>query len=250
MSGGGQEVGAERLRNPAPLVELEEVRKEYRVAGETSVILAGCSLRIAAGEFACILGPSGSGKTTLLNLIGGLDTPTSGSVRIAGDDLSHLDRWGLTEVRRRKVGFVFQFYNLIPTLTARENVMCALELLGTPGKEAARRSDEMLSAVGLAGKESLFPAQLSGGQQQRVAVARALVKKPPLLLADEPTGNLDRLRSADVMTLIESLRRDLGTTLVVVTHDPAVAAHAEMLVRIDEGSVTVSRNHPSDGAAS
>jgi putative ABC transport system ATP-binding protein len=221
------------------MIELKDIRKEYRTGGETSVILDDCTLEIPDGSFVAVLGPSGSGKTTLLNLIGGLDTATSGSVSVEGINLDGLDRWSLTEMRRRTVGFIFQFYNLIPTLTARENVLCALELLAVPTADARRRTDEMLAAVGLDGKEDLFPAQLSGGQQQRVAIARALVKRPPLVLADEPTGNLDRKLGAQIMGLLVTLREETGTTLVVVTHDPSVARRADLVVRLDEGRLEV-----------
>jgi putative ABC transport system ATP-binding protein len=221
------------------MIELKDIRKEYRTGGETSVILDDCTLEIPDGSFVAVLGPSGSGKTTLLNLIGGLDTATSGSVSVEGINLDGLDRWSLTEMRRRTMGFIFQFYNLIPTLTARENVLCALELLAVPTADARRRTDEMLAAVGLDGKEDLFPAQLSGGQQQRVAIARALVKRPPLVLADEPTGNLDRKLGAQIMELLVTLREETGTTLVVVTHDPSVARRADLVVRLDEGRLEV-----------
>jgi putative ABC transport system ATP-binding protein len=229
------------------MIELRDVHKEYRSAGETSVVLERCTLDVPDGAFVAVLGPSGSGKTTLLNLIGGLDTATSGSVLVEGVDLGRLDRWGLTDVRRRTIGFVFQFYNLIPTLTARENVMCTLELLDVAPEEARRRTDEMLAAVGLEGKGDLFPSQLSGGQQQRVAIARALVKRPPLLLADEPTGNLDRKLGAQIMDLLVALREESGTTLVVVTHDPDVARRADLVVRIDEGGIELQ---PGAGASS
>jgi len=219
------------------MIELREVRKEYSSDGESSTVLEHCTLEIPDGAFVAVLGPSGSGKTTLLNLIGGLDTATSGSVLVEGADLGKLDRWGLTDLRRRTIGFIFQFYNLIPTLTARENVLCSLELLGVAPAEARRRVEAMLEAVGLEGKGDLFPSQLSGGQQQRVAIARALVKKPPLVLADEPTGNLDRKLGAQVMDLLVAMRAETGTTLVVVTHDPTVAERAELVVHIDEGVI-------------
>jgi len=223
-----------------PAIELDGVTKSYVSGGETTVILDRCSLEVPAGAFAAVLGPSGSGKTTLLNLIGGLDTPTSGRIVAAGRELTGLDRWQLTDFRRESVGFIFQFYNLIPTLTARENVLCVLELLGVSSAEARARADAILAQVGLAGKERLYPSQLSGGQQQRVAIARALVKRPPLLLADEPTGNLDRERGTQIIGLLDDLRRRTGSTLIVVTHDPEVARRAGMIVHIAGGGLEVT----------
>jgi len=232
------------------MIRLDNVSRSYESAGETTRVLADCTLDIPRGAFVAVLGPSGSGKTTLLNLIGGLDHVSGGRIVVNGKPITGLDRRALTEYRRRTVGFIFQFYNLIPTLTARENVLCSLELLAVPGGEARQRGDRMLAAVGLDGKEDLFPAQLSGGQQQRVAIARALVKQPPLLLADEPTGNLDRAMGKRVMDLLDRLRTESGTTLVVVTHDPDVAARAGSIIRIGDGDIEITAaRRPAAGDA-
>ncbi len=209
-----------------PLVEMRDVWKSY---GETGV-LRELYLSAEDGELLVLLGPSGSGKTTALNLIAGIDSPDRGSVRVAGRELGGLDDRTLTTYRRDIVGYVFQFYNLLPTLTALENAALGLELQRRP-LEPAR---EALAAVGLAGKENRFPAQLSGGEQQRVAIARALAKAPQVLVADEPTGNLDRANSGAIRQLLAELKG--RTTIVVATHDEAHAEHADRTYRLVEGA--------------
>jgi putative ABC transport system ATP-binding protein len=217
---------------PEPLVLLEHVRKQYPM-GETQVVaLRDVSLKIPSGEFVVFLGPSGSGKTTLLNLIGGLEHPTSGRVVVAGHELSALDEAGLTAYRRDVVGFVFQFFNLVPTLTARENVALVAELVPEP-----LDAREVLAAVGLGERENHFPAQLSGGEQQRVAIARALVKRPALLLADEPTGNLDYATSIRVLKVLGDVPRRLGHGVLLVTHNQEIARMADRVVRLQSGEI-------------
>jgi putative ABC transport system ATP-binding protein len=220
----------------SPSLELRDVWKRYD-AGVEADVLRGCSLAIAPGTFVALFGVSGSGKTTLLNLMGGLDSPTRGTVTVAGHDLTRLSRGGLAEFRRSVVGFVFQFYNLLPTLTALENVEAAAELRGLGGAAVRRRASEELGRVGLAAKASRFPAELSGGEQQRVAIARALAKDPSILLADEPTGNLDVGAKAAVTDLLRQVQRERRTTVLVATHDPRIADVADRVVRIVEGRI-------------
>jgi len=203
--------------------------------GRTLTILEGVDLRIEAGELVAILGPSGSGKSTLLGLLAGLDRPTSGSVRLAGRELERLGEDELALLRRGRVGFVFQSFQLLGNLTARENVLLPLELIGAPG--AAACADEVLAEVGLAERTHHYPAQLSGGEQQRVALARAFASRPAVLFADEPTGNLDSETGARILELLLDMRARHGTTLVLVTHDPQVAARAERQVHLFGGRV-------------
>jgi putative ABC transport system ATP-binding protein len=216
--------------------KLEAVTKEYGEGVRTRA-LAEVDLEIRAGEVTLLLGPSGSGKTTLLNLLGGLDRPTAGRVLALGRDLSTLSRRGLTLFRRENVGFVFQFFNLVPTLTASENVQFAAELAGAGHEEAV----EWLARVGLAGLEDRFPSELSGGQQQRVAIARALAKRPRLLFADEPTGALDHEAGAQVVRLIVDAARSGDCAVVVVTHDESLSESADRVVRLRDGRVTSDR---------
>jgi putative ABC transport system ATP-binding protein len=213
--------------------------KVYRM-GEVEVhALRGVDLDLFTGEFVVLLGPSGSGKSTLLNILGGLDVPTSGSVRYRDHDLTAADEAGLTEYRRHHVGFIFQFYNLIPSLTARENVALVTEIA-----EAPMSPEEALALVDLAPRMDHFPAQLSGGEQQRVALARAFSAKPQILFADEPTGNLDAKTGASILELMTGLNRELGTTLVMVTHDHDLASQARRILRLHDGAVVedVSRS--------
>jgi putative ABC transport system ATP-binding protein len=213
---------------------LRQVSKTYKAGSQAQAVLRDVSMDIAAGEFLVVLGPSGCGKTTLLNLLGGLDTADSGSIWVCGHDLSEASAAELTAYRGRLVGFVFQFYNLLPTLTALENVEAGVAVAGV-ARDQARVS---LGAVGLAGAAAKFPAQLSGGEQQRVAIARALAKRPRLVLADEPTGNLDHERASEVLSLMRRLNTESGTTFVVASHNPEVAAMASRVVRLDDGRVT------------
>lgn len=200
--------------------------------------LDGVDLDLAAGEFVVVLGPSGSGKTTLLNLIGALDVPTEGSVRVGGLDLGDLDDRGRTRFRRDQVGFVFQFFNLIPTLTVLENLLLPLELTGSGDAAGRDRAVGLLEAVGLADRASTYPDRLSGGEQQRVAVARAIVHRPRVVLADEPTGNLDEETGERVVALLDELVEKDGLTLVVVTHSADLAGRMDRILRVRHGQVT------------
>jgi putative ABC transport system ATP-binding protein len=222
---------------PRPIVfRAHGVTKVYHM-GEVDVqALAGVDMDLAESEFLVLLGPSGSGKSTLLNILGGLDIPTSGSVYYRGRDLTGADERELTQYRRDHVGFVFQFYNLIPSLTARENVALVTEIVHDP-----MRAEEALDLVGLSQRLDHFPAQLSGGEQQRVAIARAIAKRPDVLLCDEPTGALDISTGILVLEAIDRVNRELGTTTAVLTHNAAVAAMADRIVTLADGRVTSIR---------
>ncbi len=217
------------------LIQLESVTKLYRM-GEVDVnALDDLSLEIPAGEFVVLLGPSGCGKTTALNLIGGLDRPSSGRVVVQGQDISEYNEKELTRYRRDTVGFVFQFFNLIPTLTATENVEFALTLKSHDN--VRQRALNLLELVSLGDRANHFPAQLSGGQQQRVAIARALANDPPILLCDEPTGNLDSTTGRQVLQVLRDLNDKQGTTIVLVTHNSAIAPMADRIVRLQNGAL-------------
>lgn len=219
------------------LVRIRDLHKTYRRGPEQIDVLKGLNLDIDAGEFVALMGPSGSGKTTLLNLIGGLDTPSSGEIEIAGQRIDRLSSSQLAQWRSRHVGFVFQFYILMPTLTALKNV--ELPLLLTPLSAAQRRrnAEIALELVGLKDRARHRPNELSGGQQQRVAIARAIVSDPTLLICDEPTGDLDRQSAEDVLQLLQTLNREHGKTIVMVTHDPKAADHASRTLHLDKGSL-------------
>jgi putative ABC transport system ATP-binding protein len=218
------------------MIQLEEVSRRFE--GRTGVTaLDHTSLTIARGEMVSIIGPSGSGKSTLLNLIGALDHPTSGDVRIDGQSLGQLSDDGRTRVRRDKIGFIFQFFNLLPTLTCLENVGLPLHLRGWPRKKVSVRARELLGLVQLSDRLEHLPDQLSGGQRQRVAIARALAINPPILLADEPTGNLDTRTGQDILALIRDLHTRFGATVVIVTHDPAVAESCQRTVSLRDGRI-------------
>ena len=220
------------------VLRAEDLWKEYR-DGEGTVVAAlrGLRLEVAAGEVVTLLGRSGSGKTTLLNLLAGLDRPTRGSIEVEGADLNALGERGRTQLRRRRIGFVFQFFNLLPTLSALENVALALELAGIPD---GGRTREALRAVGLEGKERRRPNELSGGEQQRVAVARALVKGPAVILADEPTGNLDTATGDLVLDLLSRRCREAGAALLMATHAPLAAQRADRVLRMADGTLTLA----------
>jgi putative ABC transport system ATP-binding protein len=220
-----------------PLVVLSQVNKWYDTGAIRALVLSEASLVVEAGQFVVVLGPSGSGKTTLLNLIGAMDTPSSGRVVVAGVDLSASSEDGRTAFRRSKIGFIFQFYNLFPTLTAAENVEAALEVLDLPRVEITRRSRLYLEAVGLLRLADAFPARLSGGEQQRVAIARALAKEPPLVLADETTGNLYRQTGERMVLLMKELNRRSGAAFIVVTHNPELLRMADRVVHLLEGKI-------------
>ncbi|WP_406201740.1 ABC transporter ATP-binding protein [Kitasatospora sp. NBC_01560] len=220
-------------RSRQVVVQLDGVHKEY---GDTKA-LDGLDLEIRAGEAVAVMGPSGCGKSTLLNLIAGLDRPTSGTVRVNGEDLGGLSETGLAVFRRRHIGMIFQFFNLIDDLPALDNVALAAQLTGTSAKQARRRALELLDELGVAGRKDTYPAALSGGERQRVAVARALMNRPALLLADEPTGALDSRSGEQVMDLLIDLNQ-IGQTLLIVTHDPQLATRcAGRLVEVADGRV-------------
>ncbi len=219
------------------LIETQQVKKDY-LDGKTMVnALRGVDLSIEKGEFAAIAGPSGSGKTTLLNLIGGLDAATSGSVRVDGADLSSMQRNKLSDLRLHRIGFVFQSYNLMPVLSARENVEFTMMLQGVPAAARASRALDMLDKVGLAEHSHRRPPALSGGQQQRVAVARAIVSRPAVVLADEPTANLDSETGARLLDLMKRLNEEDGMTFIFSTHDPMVMDYARRLINLHDGKI-------------
>ena len=218
-----------------PRIELRQLTKTFRSGASTLTILDRVDLKIQAGESVAILGPSGSGKSTLLALVAGLDRPTSGQILLDGQPIQRLSETDLALLRRHQVGFVFQSFQLLSNMTAHENVCLPLELLASP--ESASRADELLAMVGLADRGHHYPAQLSGGEQQRVALARAFAATPPILLADEPTGNLDRQTGELVLEVMGRLRRHFQTTLILVTHDTAVARLADRRLTLIEGTL-------------
>jgi putative ABC transport system ATP-binding protein len=217
------------------MLHSQSLTRTYRSGGRDLTVLKDITFTLEPGGFLAILGPSGSGKTTLLGLLAGLDQPSAGSVHLDGQELGSLNEDQRARLRGEKIGFVFQAFQLIPTITALENVQVPLELRGDP--HTAARARELLDRVGLAGREHHYPAQLSGGEQQRVALARAFSSRPKLLFADEPTGNLDAATGATIIDLMVELNRDLGTTLVLVTHDLDLAARARRTIRLADGRV-------------
>jgi putative ABC transport system ATP-binding protein len=217
------------------LVDVRNVHKVYHRDTQEVPVLDGLSLEIAEGDFVALMGPSGSGKTTLLNLIGGIDQPTSGEVTVNGDAIGHLKPRDLARWRSRHVGYIFQLYNLIPVLTALQNVELPLLLVKMSGKERLERAQNALEIVGLADRIKHFPRQLSGGQEQRVAIARALVSDPTLVLADEPTGDLDRKSGKEILDLLERLNKEFKKTIIMVTHDPHAAERAHRVLHLDKG---------------
>jgi len=219
------------------VVRTAGLTRRYKMGDAFVDALRGVDLAISRNEFVALVGPSGSGKSTVLNLIGGLDRPTSGQVWINGIELSASDERTLTRHRRQQVGFVFQSFNLLPRLTAEENVALPLMFSGVPEKERQARARALLERMGLGPRLAHRPTQLSGGEQQRVAIARALVGQPALLLADEPTGNLDTVTGAEIMALLKELNQEQGLTLLAVTHDPEVAAFADRIVKLRDGQV-------------
>ncbi|HEY0785944.1 MAG TPA: ABC transporter ATP-binding protein [Acidobacteriaceae bacterium] len=229
------------------MIEARGVKKSLRTGATAVEILRGIDLLVPQGQFVAIMGSSGSGKSTLLGLLAGLDTPTAGQVLVDGVDITHLEEDALAQVRGRKIGFVFQSYQLIPTLTALENVLLPFELNAVRGKrapgapslreEGQARAETLLTSVGLGERLDHYPVQLSGGEQQRVALARAFVLEPPIVLADEPTGNLDSVNGQHVLELLTTRQREAGTTLVMVTHDPQIAERADRRVVLRDGLV-------------
>ncbi len=219
------------------MIEARDVEQTYMSGGRPLTVLRQINLVIAPREFVAVMGPSGSGKTTLLGLLAGLDRPTRGTVSLDGDQLGRLSEDARARLRAEKVGFVFQTFRLLPTLTALENVLVPLELSGSRDSRAAARARTLLERVGLGDRLHHYPSQLSGGEQQRVGVARAFAAEPKLLLADEPTGSLDAETGRGVIDLLVELNRDAGTTLVLVTHDPALAARARRVIRLAGGRI-------------
>ncbi|MFT3754627.1 MAG: ABC transporter ATP-binding protein [Pseudoxanthomonas sp.] len=219
------------------LVSIRNLYKTYQRGPEKVDVLHGLDLEIPKGDFVALMGPSGSGKTTLLNLIGGLDTPSGGEIEIEGERIDQMNAGALSNWRSRHVGFVFQFYNLMPMLTAQKNVELPLLLTHLGAAERKRRAEIALTLVGLAERKSHKPNELSGGQQQRVAIARAIVSDPTFLICDEPTGDLDRQSAEDVLNLLQMLNREHGKTIVMVTHDPRAAEYATHTVHLDKGEL-------------
>ena len=217
------------------LVSIRDLRKVYQRGGERIDVLQGVNLEIPSGDFLALMGPSGSGKTTLLNLIGGLDTPSQGSIEVGGDRIDNMSGGRLSAWRARHIGFVFQLYNLLPVLTAARNVELPLLLTKLGKADRRKRVGVALSVVGLAERANHYPRQLSGGQEQRVGIARAIVTDPTLLLCDEPTGDLDRKSGDEILDLLQALNRDHGKTIVMVTHDPHAAERATRVLHMEKG---------------
>lgn len=233
---------------PESILAVRGLTRSIDSGTHTVQILRGLDFEIPRGQFVAIMGASGSGKSTLLGLLAGLDSPTIGEILIDGIDIARMEEDELAQLRGRKIGFVFQSYQLIPTLTAEENVLLPLELAGVDSD--SNRARELLDAVGLADRMDHYPVQLSGGEQQRVALARAFVSKPPILLADEPTGNLDSENGRHVLDLLISLNRREGATLVLVTHDRALAAYADRIVTLSDGRIVADELQPATAEAS
>ncbi len=232
-----------RTSDPEAALLLEGVRKGFTEGGRYHPVLEDLELVVESGSIAALLGPSGSGKSTLLNLVSGIDRPDAGSIQVAGVELPTLSERDRTLFRRKQIGFVFQFFNLIPTLTVEENLLLPMELAGTTSDEDRERVRGLLDRVGLGDRAGAWPDRLSGGEQQRIAVARALAHRPALVLADEPTGNLDRSTGERVLDLLEELVRDTGTTLVMVTHSESAATRADVIHDLDGGRL-VTRGAP------
>ena len=227
----------EREAAASAIVEAVDVRKVYRRGKEDLVVLQDLNLTIAEGAFEALMGPSGSGKSTLLNLIAGLDRPSSGTIRVAGSDVGTLPERARAKWRAANIGFIFQTYNMMPVLTALENVELPLLLTSLSGKERRERSRTALSVVGLADRMQHYPRELSGGQEQRVAIARAIVTDPKLIVADEPTGDLDRKSADEILKLLERLNTEFSKTIIMVTHDPAAAERAKKVHPLDKGAL-------------
>jgi len=231
-----------------PAVELDHIGKTYREGDSERAVLRDVSVAIAPGEIAVLVGRSGSGKSTVLNLIAGIDRPTSGRVIVDGTDLTALDEDARTRFRRRRIGFVFQFFNLIPVLTVEENLLLPLELNGRAGAGGLARARALLDRVGLGGRGASLPERLSGGEQQRVAIARALVHDPTLVLADEPTGTLDAETAASVLALLDALARESGKTVVMVTHSREVVGVADRIFAVERGGLVEQPASPPAAA--
>ena len=228
--------------NQQPYIDLKGIRKEYRIGKETIPIFSGLDLTVARGEFVAVMGPSGSGKSTLLNMLAGIDSPDDGELRIGGDRLDQMGESARSSWRAHNMGIVFQFYNLLPMLTAAENVELPLLLKPFSARQRRVRVEKVLDLVGLAGREKQYPTLMSGGQQQRVGIARAIVADPGLLLCDEPTGDLDRKSADEVLAMLGFLNRQLGKTILMVTHDPQAALRAERTLHLDKGQFAEKRS--------
>src|SRR5499425_1162633 len=234
------------------LIQARGLDKKYQRGSEEIHVLQGLNLDVDRGDFVAFMGPSGSGKTTLLNLLGGLDVPTHGSITVAGDEITHMSGNKLTEWRARHVGFIFQMYNLLPVLTAFQNVELPLLLTKLAKSERRKHVETALAVVGLAERMNHYPRQLSGGQEQRVAIARAIVADPTFLLCDEPTGDLDRKSADDIMDLVHRLVKEYGKTVLMVTHDPVVARRADTTLHLEKGILVEAcerQEIPAGGAA-
>ena len=225
------------MADAQPVIEIRHLVKSYRRGGQIVPVLTDITLDIQRGEFTALMGPSGSGKSTLLNLIAGIDKPDGGELRVSGLDITRLSEGELADWRARNVGFVFQFYNLMPVLSAFENVELPLTLTHLSRKERRERVAFTLAMVGLADRMDHYPSELSGGQQQRVAIARAVISDPLLIVADEPTGDLDRQSASDILAMLQRLNAELGTTIVMVTHDAHAAKTARRLVHLEKGEL-------------
>ncbi|MBR0835882.1 ABC transporter ATP-binding protein [Bradyrhizobium manausense] len=223
------------LSSTEPMIDIVDLCKRFTKGKETITIFDGLNLAIPRGDFVAVMGPSGSGKTTLLNLLGGIDRSDTGGIEVAGERLDRLSESELSRWRASHIGFIFQFYNLMPMLTAAQNVELPLLLTRLGRKERRERVETALGVVGLADRVKHYPKEMSGGQQQRVAIARAIVSDPALLLCDEPTGDLDRTTADEVLSILQVLNRDLGKTIVMVTHDPAAAQYAKRSLHLDKG---------------
>ena len=247
----GRVAGAGASTDDGALVVIRHLSKSYRRGSQSVAVLVDVNLTIAAGDFIALMGPSGSGKSTLLNLIAGIDRPDGGELLVAGQDIGSMGESALAAWRARTVGFVFQFYNLMPVLSALENVELPLLLTGLSRRQRRARAQLLLELVGLADRVDHYPNELSGGQQQRVAIARALVTDPLLIIADEPTGDLDRVSAAEILGLLGRLNRELGKTIAMVTHDPRAAEAARHLVHLDKGQLSdeAPAAHAPAGAA-
>ena len=220
------------------IITVDNIYKSYIMGKEAVEALRGVSLRVDRGEIVCLMGPSGSGKTTLLNILGGLDSPSRGHVMVDGEDVVALNEEALAQMRLRKMGFVFQAYNLLGNFTAEENVEAPMVLAGVKNGTRKKRAKELLALVGLADRMHHYPSELSGGQQQRVAIARAMANDPPILIGDEMTGDLDSATGFEIMSLIEKLNRERGTTVVYVTHDPRMSKYAHRTIQLRDGKIS------------
>ena len=218
-------------------IEGKNIMKDFKIGATTTRVLKNVSLKVLKGEFVSIMGQSGSGKSTLLYILGGLDTPTEGTVSMNGADISRFNDAKMSQIRRQNIGFVFQFYNLIPNLNVEENIMLPLLLDGKKFKDYRKQLDNILEIVGLSDRRKHTPRELSGGQQQRVAIARALISDPEILFADEPTGNLDSKTGAEIMKLLQSINKNSGQTIIMVTHSPEAAKNSSRIITVKDGMI-------------